>query len=352
MSIQENIAEIRRRIAVACAECGRDPKEITLVGASKMNDAAACREAIAAGIDVLGENRVQEMTEKLAQGAYEGAPLHFIGHLQRNKVKQVVGKAALIQSVGSLPLLEAVEKEAEKQGIVQDILLEVNIGGEEVTCPHAHGEQDIEEALANSCNGVFGQLAVELGGETMQKYADAAGLTKSIKVDGIQSSVGKFDFSGNDNQLAWSGVGQGQDTLCPINMLQYMGAIANGGKAAVPRLIEKSTTDYGLPTGIYYPHKSAQLIDEKTAGTIADMMHNNVIETYGQDRFPGMDICAKSGTAEVGADKSPNAWFTGFLRDEATPYAFIVLVENGGGGSSVAGTVASQVLQAAVEKAY
>ena len=74
MSIQENIAEIRRRIAVACAECGRDPKEITLVGASKMNDAAACREAIAAGIDVLGENRVQEMTEKLAQGAYEGAP--------------------------------------------------------------------------------------------------------------------------------------------------------------------------------------------------------------------------------------------------------------------------------------
>ena len=96
-----------------------------------MNDAAACREAIAAGIDVLGENRVQEMTEKLSQHAYDGAPLHFIGHLQRNKVKQVVGKVALIQSVGSLPLLEAIEKEAEKQGIVQDILLEVNIGGEE-----------------------------------------------------------------------------------------------------------------------------------------------------------------------------------------------------------------------------
>ena len=140
MSIQENIAEIRRRIAVACAECGRDPKEITLVGASKMNDAAACREAIAAGIDVLGENRVQEMTEKLAPGAYEGAPLHFIGHLQRNKVKQVVGKAALIQSVGSLPLLEAVEKEAEKQGIVQDILLEVNIGGEEAKSGFAPAE--------------------------------------------------------------------------------------------------------------------------------------------------------------------------------------------------------------------
>ena len=140
MSIQSNITEIRSRIAAACAECGRDPKEITLVGASKMNDAAACREAIAAGIDVLGENRVQEMTEKLSQNAYDGAPLHFIGHLQRNKVKQVVGKVALIQSVGSLPLLEAIEKEAEKQGIIQDILLEVNIGGEEAKSGFAPGE--------------------------------------------------------------------------------------------------------------------------------------------------------------------------------------------------------------------
>ena len=140
MSIQTNIQEVRQRIAAACGECGRDPKEITLVGASKMNDAAACREAIAAGIDVLGENRVQEMTEKLSQNAYDGAPIHFIGHLQRNKVKQVVGKVALIQSVGSLPLLEAVEKEAEKQGIVQDILLEVNIGGEEAKSGFAPAE--------------------------------------------------------------------------------------------------------------------------------------------------------------------------------------------------------------------
>lgn len=131
MSIAENIARVRANIAAAAKEAGRDVSEITLVGASKMNDADACRQAIAAGIDVLGENREQEMTKKLAEHAYDGAPLHFIGHLQRNKVKQVVGKVALIQSVGSLPLLEAIEKEAEKQGIVQDILLEVNIGGEE-----------------------------------------------------------------------------------------------------------------------------------------------------------------------------------------------------------------------------
>lgn len=131
MSIAENIVQVRANIARAAEEAGRDPASITLVGASKMNDAAACREAVAAGIDALGENRVQEMTQKLAEHAYDGAPLHFIGHLQRNKVKLVVGKVDLIESVGSLELLRLIDAQAEKLGIVQDILLEVNIGGED-----------------------------------------------------------------------------------------------------------------------------------------------------------------------------------------------------------------------------
>ena len=131
MSIAENIQIIRERMARAARAAGRDPSEIMLVGASKMNGAAACREAIAAGIDALGENRVQEMTAKLSENAYDGAPLHFIGHLQRNKVRQVVGKVALIQSAGSLELLAEIHRQAEKQGIIQDVLLEVNIGGEE-----------------------------------------------------------------------------------------------------------------------------------------------------------------------------------------------------------------------------
>ena len=131
MSIAENIQAIRERMARAAREAGRDPGEILLVGASKMNDAAACRAAIAAGIDALGENRVQEMTAKLAEHAYDGAPLHFIGHLQRNKVRQVVGTASLIHSVGSLALLEEIRRQAEKQKLIQDVLLEVNVGGEE-----------------------------------------------------------------------------------------------------------------------------------------------------------------------------------------------------------------------------
>ncbi|MBE6989755.1 MAG: YggS family pyridoxal phosphate-dependent enzyme [Ruminococcaceae bacterium] len=131
MSIADNISFFRARIDEAARQSGRSGDQIMLVGASKMNDAAACRQAIDAGIDALGENRVQEMTRKLAEHAYDGVPLHFIGHLQRNKVRQVVGKATLIQSVGSEPLLREIEKTAGQLELVQDILLEVNIGGEE-----------------------------------------------------------------------------------------------------------------------------------------------------------------------------------------------------------------------------
>ena len=131
MSIAENIARIRAEIAEAAIAAGRRPEEITLCAATKMNDAENVRQAIAAGVDCCGENRVQELVKKLAENAYAGAPVHFIGHLQTNKVKQVVGKVSLIQSVDSLRLLEAIAKEAERQGICQDVLLEVNIGGEE-----------------------------------------------------------------------------------------------------------------------------------------------------------------------------------------------------------------------------
>ncbi len=130
MSIAENVARIRQEMTAAAIAAGRDPKEILLCAATKMNDADAVRQAIAAGVDCCGENRVQELTAKLAQNAYEGAPVHFIGHLQTNKVKQVVGKVDLIQSVDSERLLRAIDKEAARQGIRQDILLEVNIGEE------------------------------------------------------------------------------------------------------------------------------------------------------------------------------------------------------------------------------
>ena len=130
MSIAENLARVRENIARAAEKAGRDPGDILLVGASKMNDAARVREAIAAGLPACGENRVQELLEKNAQGAYEGAGLHFIGTLQRNKVKYLVGLVQLIHSVDSVELMREIDRQARKRGLVQDILLEVNAAGE------------------------------------------------------------------------------------------------------------------------------------------------------------------------------------------------------------------------------
>ena len=131
MSIAENVSNILSRIEAAALAAGRDPKTITLCAATKMNASNAVREAIRAGIRCCGENRVQELTVKLSENAYDGAEIHFIGHLQTNKVKQVVGKVRLIQSVDSLRLLQAISREAVRQNIQQDILLEINIGQEE-----------------------------------------------------------------------------------------------------------------------------------------------------------------------------------------------------------------------------
>ena len=162
MSIAENVAAIRAAMESAARDAGRDPKEIQLCAATKMNDAAAVRQAIAAGVDVCGENRVQELTQKLGENAYVGAPVHFIGHLQTNKVRQVVGKVDLIQSVGSLHLLEAVNKEAARQNLRQDILLEVNIGEEAAKTGFAASEIlpliDKIDSFSNIC--VRGLMAI------------------------------------------------------------------------------------------------------------------------------------------------------------------------------------------------
>ena len=114
----------------------------------------------------------------------------------------------------------------------------------------------------------------------------------------------------------------------------------------MPQLVLK--TEGGILPSFYLEKKTGTLIEGDTAETLADLMANNVAQTYGSGRFPNMDICAKSGTGEVGGGKAPNAWFAGFLRNEDAPYAFAVLVEEGGSGADAAGNVAAQVLNALV----
>ena len=129
--IARNVAHVREEIRRAALEAGRQPEEILLAAATKTNNAERVRAAIEAGVDICGENRVQEMLEKNALGAYSGVPLHFIGHLQKNKVRQVVGLCDLIESADSLALLQEISRTAEKRGLTQDVLLEINIGREE-----------------------------------------------------------------------------------------------------------------------------------------------------------------------------------------------------------------------------
>ena len=223
MSIAENIARVREEIAAAAKEAGRDPGEITLVGASKMNDAAACREAIAAGIDALGENRVQEMTQKLSENAYDGAPLHFIGHLQRNKVKQVVGHVSLIQSVGSLELLDEIEKVAANCGLVQDILLEVNVGGEEAKSGFAPADTEAaaEAALSRSHVRVLGLMTIppaDADRDTNMRYFEEV---RALYVD-----IDRKLFHNNFKYLSMGMSGDFADAIrCGANMVRVGTAI-------------------------------------------------------------------------------------------------------------------------------
>lgn len=215
------------------------------------------------------------------------------------------------------------------------------INGEKITCTSAHGTVDFESALAQSCNCGFGELTRKVGATLMGEYVNKLGLRTSYDIDGIETAKGSFTFPSDvPLNLAWAGIGQYNDELNPCSMMVYMGAIANGGRSVVPKLIHSalSTAD-----------DTDQMIDESTADKLTSMMKNNVVSNYGESNFPGLDIYAKSGTAEV-YNREPNAWFTGFIKNKDAPYAFIVCVENGGYGSSVAGPVANKVLQAIVNK--
>lgn len=194
---------------------------------------------------------------------------------------------------------------------------------------------------------MFGQLAVELGGSTLERYAGKAGLTSRYSVNGIPTAAGSFSLTGiSDNDLAWAGVGQYHDAVNPCSMLVYMGAIANGGRAAVPCLLLQVDTP-GLPDMPQFTRRTGRLIARDTAETLADMMAYNVTAAYGPAAFP-IWTCAPSRGQRSGGRPGPHAWFTGSSRDEDHPYAFLVLVENGGSGSSAAGDVASRVLHALV----
>ena len=215
----------------------------------------------------------------------------------------------------------------------------VEIAGVEIVCSGYHGEQTFEEALSNSCNVAFSQIAVELGQEAMVKKVRDLGFLDSQRLDGIPTVAGSFptDFVG-DPELGWAGVGQSTDLICPYAMLRYVSAIANDGVLLGPQLVRDGSTG-----------TAERLLKTETAKDLQRLMHYNVVNGYGEYRFPGLALCGKTGTAERG-DGSSNAWFVGFLADEEHPYAFVVMIERGGSGLGAAGSAANEILQFAVNR--
>ena len=214
------------------------------------------------------------------------------------------------------------------------------IAGVDIGCSGTHYTQTFEQALSNSCNSAFAQITVMLGQDTMVKYVKDYGFLDTHKLDGITTAAGSYptEFVG-DPELAWSGIGQTTDMVCPYSMLRFVAAVGNGGVLCEPKLIMSGNS----------PEKS-RFMAEDTARKLGQMMNYNVSSHYGgESNFPGLNLSAKTGTAELG-DGTSHAWFAGYLNDEEHPYAFVVFVEQGGGGLSAAGSVANTLLQEAVSK--
>ena len=220
------------------------------------------------------------------------------------------------------------------------------IGTEEITCEDPHWEQTLKQAFCNSCNCAFAQIALDLGGETLQSYVEKFGVVKPISFDGITTVAGSFQAAGAEPlNVAWSGVGQYLDLVNPCAFLTFVGAVANDGKVTSPYLVEEISVDgIGTYDAAYRPGE--QIISPETAAILQEYMQNNVTVKYGAENFPGLTVGAKTGTAEVSGQK-PNAMLSGFVDNEEMPLAFVVCVEDAGYGKTVCIPIAAKVLEAA-----
>ena len=218
------------------------------------------------------------------------------------------------------------------------------IGNDKITCEYAHGDQSLKKAFRNSCNCAFAQIAQQLGGDTLERYAQQFGVVGSLEFDGITTASGNFEAAGAaEVNVAWSGIGQYNDQVNACNFMTFMGAIARGGRGVAPYLVDSirvgSSTTYRART-----HNNDRIMSESTAELLREYLMFNVEDKYGAENFKGMTVGAKTGTGEVGGGKKPNAVLAGFVEDEQTPLAFIVIVEDGGYGADVCIPIISKVL--------
>lgn len=218
------------------------------------------------------------------------------------------------------------------------------IDSQKIICDGTHWEQDLKMAFRNSCNCAFAEIAKQLGPETLTRYAEQFGVLDALEFDGIITPEGQFDLSNaNMADTAWAGVGQYTDLVNPCSFMTFVGAIANGGKGVKPHLVEKVTSE-GITTYSAKTQSGERIMSASTAEILREYMAFNVEDKYGSENFPGLTVCAKTGTAEVGGDKKPNAMIAGFVQDEQCPLAFVVAVEDAGYGKTVCVPILAKIL--------
>ena len=221
---------------------------------------------------------------------------------------------------------------------------EYEYGTEAVTCESVHGSLNLKMALAKSCNCAFAQIAELVGKDNMVKYVEQFRVVEPVTFDGITTAAGNYDISQTAMvTFAWSCIGQHTDLVNPARFMTFMGAIANGGTEIQPYLMDRievgGNTTYRAKT-----EKSGRIMSTDTAQVLQSYLRNNVQNVYGDWNFNGLKVCAKSGTSQLGGEKTSNAMFAGFLAEENYPLAFMVVVENGGYGASACVPVISEVL--------
>ncbi len=222
-----------------------------------------------------------------------------------------------------------------------------NTGDGTVICNGVHGKINFEEALNCSCNSVFAEIAIELGKDKLTATANELGFNSELKVDGVASpTMSRFDVSkAADVDLGWAGIGQYTTLANPYHMMTIMGCIANSGSAVEPYVIDYIESPDGSQKETESKVSKEISLAPKIADKLKEMMRSNVENYYGDKKFPGLEMCGKTGTAQIDEGK-PHSWFVGFSQNSNTPYAIVVVVENGGSGLSTAAKVANKVMQA------
>ena len=228
--------------------------------------------------------------------------------------------------------------------------------GVAIKCNANHGKHiNFNDALAKSCNSTFAQIAIELGQEKLATTAKELGIGSAVTVSGtIDSYAGHFDTTDKIklgvDALGWTGIGQGNTRIAPITMLRIVSAVANGGTAVSFNIVDSLANQAGKALDFTLPSNQLSMMNSDVAAKLKEMMRYNVTNHYGESRYKGLNLCAKSGTAQIDSNENHNiAWFVGFMDDSEHPYAFVVVIENGNSGSQTAGPVAKRVLTKLVE---